>query len=375
MKIIDVEAIPVSYPEPNDNGALRHLCLVKVTGDDGEVGWGESITLWPEASLATAHVIDGLRPLVLGADPVQSAAIWYAMKQHVWWYGHRGGIASYAISAIDIAIWDLKGKALGRSVLDLLGGPLHDELPAIASCHAFKSDISAMAAEMAGWLTEGLHGVKVGFGKRGNAQLGFEHERDVAFVRALRAEIGPQKSLMVDLGQAIRWDVSTAVRRTRAFEEYGLTWIEEPLGPWDVEGYRTLRDKTSTLIAYGEREWTIEGYEAVLETGTVDVVGIDPARAEGITGFRRITRLVESQRRQANAHAWSSAITTAASLALSFNSSACKVFELKPLSDPMQHELVEVPIAHVGGNMHPLTGPGLGIAVREEVVDHYRCIR
>jgi L-alanine-DL-glutamate epimerase-like enolase superfamily enzyme len=177
---------------------------------------------------------------------------------------------------------------------------------------------------------------------------------------------------MIDLGYAITWDVTTAVQRTRAFEEYGLTWIEEPLGAWDPEGYATLRAKTSTRLAYGEREWTVEGFQRVLDTGTVDVVGCDPGRAEGITGFSQVCRRVEAARRQANAHAWSSAIVSAASLAVSFSSPACRLFELKPLRNPMQHDLVTRPFEHVDGWMRPPDGPGLGIEVIEEVVDGYR---
>jgi L-alanine-DL-glutamate epimerase-like enolase superfamily enzyme len=112
--------------------------------------------------------------------------------------------------------------------------------------------------------------------------------------------------LMIDNGWAIKWDVSTAVKRCIAFDEYDVSWVEEPLGGWDPEGYRTLRDKTRTLIAYGEKEWTLDGFERVLATGTVDVVGVDPGRAEGITGFKRVADRVDFYKRQSNAHAWSS---------------------------------------------------------------------
>jgi L-alanine-DL-glutamate epimerase-like enolase superfamily enzyme len=316
MRIYSVEAIPVSYPEPNDFDALRHLCLCKITTDDGLIGWGESITQFPEANLATKHVIEGMAEQLVGRDPRHTEALWRQNKDQAWWYGYGGGIASYAVSAIDIALWDIKGKAAGMSVLDLLGGPVHERLPAIASCHAHFSSIPAMVEEVQQWLSTGLQGVKTGFGKRGDANLGYQHDRDVEYVRAMRDGIGADKMLMIDNGISIKWDVTDAVRRLQAMEEYDLTWVEEPLGAWDPEGYATLRAKTTTRIAYGEKEWTVAGFERVLATGTVDVVGVDPGRAEGITGFKRVCDRIEAYRRQANAHAWSSAIVTAASLAI-----------------------------------------------------------
>lgn len=372
MKIAKVEAIPVSYPEPNDFNALRHLCLAKITTDDGTVGWGESITQFPEANFATKAIIEGMAENVVGGNPLNNDAINRSLYDQAWWYGYRGGIASYAISAIDIALWDLKGKALGASVLELLGGPVHERLPAIASSHAHYESVPEMAEEAQEWLSTGLQGMKVGFGKRGDARLGYEHDRDVEYVRSMREAIGPDKSLMIDLGIKIKWDVTTAVKRTQAFDEYDIDWIEEPLGAWDPEGYANLRSKTKTLIAYGEREWTVDGFEQVLATGTCDVIGCDPGRAGGITGFKKVTERVEQYRRQANAHAWSSAIVSAASLAISFSSTACKLFEFKPLENPMQHELVTTPFEHVDGWVYPPTGPGLGIEVIDEVVDRYR---
>jgi L-alanine-DL-glutamate epimerase-like enolase superfamily enzyme len=373
MKIVSVEPIPVAYPEPNDFDATRYLCLVKVTTDDGIVGWGESITQFPEANPAVAAIIDGMAEVVVGRDPLHNEAIWRAMKQRAWWYGYGGGIASYAVAAIDMALWDIKGKALGVSVLELLGGPVHERLPAIASSHAHHESIPAMADEAQEWLSTGLQGMKVGFGKRGNARLGYEHDRDVEYVRAMREAIGAERMLMIDCGINVRWDVSTAVRRVQAFDEYDLTWIEEPLGAWDPEGYANLRSKTTTLIAYGEKEWDLQGFERVLSTGTVDVVGVDPGRAEGITGFKKAADRIEAYGRQANAHAWSSAICSAASLAISFSSPACKLFEIKPLRNPMQHDLVPEPVEHVDGWVYPpLDRPGLGIDIQEDVVDRYR---
>lgn len=372
-KIERVEPIPVAYPEPNDFNATRYLCLVKITTNDGVVGWGESITQFPEANPATASIIEGMSELIVGHSPLGNEVLWRQMKNRAWWYGYGGGIASYAIAAIDMALWDIKGKLLGAPVVDLLGGAVHERLPAVASSHAHHESIPAMAEEAQEWLSTGMQGMKVGFGKRGDARLGYEHDRDVEYVRAMREAIGEDKMLMIDCGIAVTWDVTTAVRRVQAFDEYDLTWIEEPLGAWDPEGYANLRSKTTSLIAYGEKEWTLEGFERVLNTGTVDVVGVDPGRAEGITGFKRVTDRVEAHRRQANAHAWSSAIVSAASLAVSFSSPACKLFEFKPLRNPMQHELVSEPIEHIDGWVYPpVERPGLGVEIQEDVVDRYR---
>lgn len=372
MRVAAVEPVPVAYPEPNDHGAERHLCLVRIVTDEGAVGWGEAVTMWPEASRATAELVRGLAPLVVGRDPVHVEAIWRALREHAWWYG-GAGIASFAIAAIDIALWDLRGQALGRPLVDLLGGPVRERLPAVVSSHATQASIPAMAEEIASWVHGCAHGVKVGFGKRGDANLGFDHDRDVQFVRTVREALGPAPLLMVDLGVRNRWTVAEAVRRVRAFEEHDLHWIEEPLGADDPSGYRTLRAKTETLIAYGEREWSVRGLQRVVQGGTCDVLGVDPGRAEGITGFVAACGLCEAHRVAANAHSWSSAIVLAASLAVSWAMPACRLFELKPLRNPMQHELAgdSLPRPHDGFWALP-TDPGLGIAVDEAVVAHYR---
>jgi L-alanine-DL-glutamate epimerase-like enolase superfamily enzyme len=174
--------------------------------------------------------------------------------------------------------------------------------------------------------------------------------------------------LMIDNGIAIKWDVTDAVRRARAMEEYDLAWIEEPLGAWDPEGYANLRAKTTTRIAYGEREWTLEQFERVLATGTVDVIGVDPAGRRASPASE--VQALRFYRRQANApRSWRSCT---ASLAISFNTPSAKLFEFKPIRNPMQHDLVTKPFEQKDGWVYPPTGPGLGIEVIEEVIEGYR---
>src|SRR5262249_60431693 len=138
------------------------------------------------ATFAVKAIIEATAPNLIGKDRVHAETLGRQNKNQAWWYGYGGGIASYAVAAIDIALWDLKGKALGCSVLDLLGGPVHERLPAIASCHAHYESIPDMAAETVEWLSTGLQGLKTGFGKRGNARLGYAHDRDGAYGKAMR---------------------------------------------------------------------------------------------------------------------------------------------------------------------------------------------
>jgi L-alanine-DL-glutamate epimerase-like enolase superfamily enzyme len=270
-----------------------------------------------------------------------------------------------------MALWDLKGKVLGRPLVELLGGAVRKDLPAIAATHATLPDIEAEAARHGDMIRAGFAGVKVGFSERSGG-LGFNVDRDITFMRLLREACGPDAQLMIDRGQSLRWDVSSAIRRIRGFEEYGLVWIEEPLEPSDIEGFRRIKQTTTTLIATGEREWHMRAYHRLLDEGVVDVVGCDPGRSEGVTGFQELVKLVEQHNVWFNAHTWSSAINTAASLAVSATSHRALTFELKPEENPMQHELVDTPFeARDGVVQATLTKPGLGIEVNEAVVRKY----
>ena len=368
MTIRKVEAIPVSYQEPNDYDSVRHLCLVRIEDTSGHIGWGEAVTMWEEATIATANIIKGLEELILNKDSEDNEKITSSLIDHIWWYGYKGGIAGFAISAIDIALWDLKGKILDKNILNLLGGPVVDRLPVIVSGHAHLESLDELAEEASRWVTNGIHGMKIGFGKKGNSFLGFDHDRDINYVKKVRQSIGYEKKFMIDLGWIIKWDVETAIKRAKSFEEFGIDWLEEPLGDWNPDGYIQLKNSTTIRMAYGEKEWDMRGYNQILDTGTVDVVGFDPGRSQGITGFVKLVKRIEELNIQANAHAWSSSIVTAASLAVSFSSKSCKIFEFKPLPNPMQNDLITEPINHKEGWVYPLTEPGLGIDINEDFI-------
>lgn len=341
--------------------------------DDGNVGWGEAITQFPTSTRATEQLIEGMAELVVGTDPLENVATWRRIKASTWWFGFRGGPAAFALSAIDIALWDLKGKLLGQPLINLIGGAHVQRLPALAATHAFNPSIEYEAERHGRYVREqGYVGVKVGMGKHGDVRLGYEIARDVEFIRLLREAVGPDAWIMMDRAQTLVWDVGDAIRRIRAFEEYDLKWIEEPLEPDDIEGFRKLRQHVTTLIATGEREWNDRGFKQLIDTGIVDVVGCDIGRAEGITGALRVIQLVEQADIWFNSHAWSSAVNTAASIALSASTPRCFLQELKPDENPMQHDLVDEPFVQRDGWIDVPRRPGLGVEPRESVLEKYR---
>jgi L-alanine-DL-glutamate epimerase-like enolase superfamily enzyme len=362
----------VCYPEPNDNGNLRYLLFVRVEAEDGTVGWGEAITQFPAATRATQVLVEEMAESVIGTDPMENVATWRNLKQATWWYAYRGGPAAFALAAIDIALWDLKGKLLGQPLINLLGGAHRDRVPALASTHAFNSSIEFEAERHGRYVQAGYIGVKIGMGKRGDARLGYDVERDIEFVRLLREAVGPDAWIMMDRGQSLVWDLEAATRRVRGFEQYGLKWIEEPFEPEDVGGFRKLRGQVSTMIAAGEREWDARGFAEVIGSGLIDVVGCDVGRAEGITGVLAVIAQVEQANVWFNSHAWSSAVNTAASIALSASTPRCMLQELKPDESPMQHELVDEPLVQSRGWIEVPRGPGLGVEPREDVLRRYR---
>ena len=229
-----------------------------------------------------------------------------------------------------------------------------------------------MAQELANHAANGFTAVKVGFGKAGEANLGTDDKRDLAYVRAVREAIGDNVDFMVDMGKKSRWDSAHAIRMTREFERYRIRWIEDPIAPpSNLEAYRRLRAAIQTPIATGERAWTVEGYRRLIEAGVGDVFLVDPGRVEGITASQKVIEFLTAANLHFNAHTWSSAINTAASIHLTATAPNYIVLELKPIPNPMQHELVHQPIEQRDGWIEILEGPGLGIEVDEAVVEKY----
>ena len=368
MRIRSVFATVLRYPEANDHGAWRLTVLSRVETEDGVVGWGEGIAMWPEACRATKLLIDeAFAPLLINAGEITVAEAWRLMRGHCWWYG-EGGIACFAYSALDMALWDIEGKIQGKPLYKLFGGKVRESMPAYASIHVNKATNAENIDEVVGFKKAGYRGVKLGFAKKGLSNIGRDPANDVVFVRDLRAAVGDDFEILVDAGHGVTWDLSAGINTVKRMAEYNIGWIEEPFYPSKIEAHRALKAAVNVPVAMGEREFTVTDYARLIETGVADVLGVDPGRVEGISGFLRVDELVGRAGLTINAHAWSTAVTTAASLHLSLASPNARLLELKPFPVSVQTELVDTPIVQRNGSIAALEGPGLGITVNEELV-------
>jgi L-alanine-DL-glutamate epimerase-like enolase superfamily enzyme len=293
------------------------------------------------------------------------------MLDRIWWIGPEG-IAAFAVSAVDMALWDLKGKAQGLPLCRLIGGQLYDRVPAMGSVIFEMEDLDETEREFAWMRDQGYQILKGGWGMRREAVFGDNRARDLELVKRLRAVVGDDRHLVVDTpGGWNLWDVPTAIRRFHEYEPYRLLWIEQPLLPRDYEGHARLRAAVATPIGTGEDEWNIESYHRLINSGGVDVVQFDPGRCHGITATRDAIKLIEAANLKFSLHTWSSALNTAASVHLLAISKHGIAMDLKPHESPMQHELVSDPWEQHDGYLAVRDKPGLGVEVREDIVRKY----
>ena len=373
MRVGRVEAFAVRYPEPNNDGKIRALTLVRVETDDGLVGWGEAITGGQEASLAVAFVVERrLAPLVVGGDPRDVTGLWSRLRDATYWDGN-GGLVTFGISAIDMALWDIAGKAAGVPLYRLLGGKRRDRLPACASTIFATDDLDRIGREFRGFVAEGYRYVKGGWGHDLSIAFGSDERRDRAIARAVRDAVGPDVHMIVDVAALMGWDASHAIRMCRAIDgDVGLFWFEDPLVEHDLDGYRRLHAAVDTRICTGEKGWHAAHYRSShrvrRDRRHHDRSGPGGGRDGSLAGHRdggggrpRLERALLEQRAQ---HRGPLHLAVAASNTL--------LFELKPVPSPMQHELVTNPIGQTDGWVAPPEGPGLGVDVDEAVVRRYR---
>ena len=331
-------------------------CLVRITTDDGTFGWGEGhAPLGPRATRAVVE--DVLAPLLLDADPLAIEQHWERMYGSMRLRGHVAGFQLEAISAVDIALWDLAGKLLDVPVYRLLGGPFRTELPAYASGVPGVT-IAERVASAAGFVDAGYRAVKASIG-RGDI------DADLAGVAALAEVLRGIADLLVDAHGAYTSD--NALYVGRELEKLGVYWFEDPLPPEDVDGYVRLAAALDMAVAAGETECTRWQFEERLRRRAVDVILPDVCRAGGISEGRRIATVASLHNTRWAAHvSMGSAVHVAAAAHLAAASANFLIFEFSSTPNPIGDGLLTAPLHPVGGVLHVPDGPGLGITFDED---------
>lgn len=256
---------------------------VEITTDEGVSGLGLTYTVGPGGSAVKAVLDDDLVPLVKGQDVSGYDALWHRLRKHLRRAGTTG-IATMALAAVDIAVWDARAKAEGVPLYQALGGD-RTSVPVYASGIDLALSPDELADLVQGYVAAGYQTVKVKVGRRSVAE-------DVARLAAARSVLGDERELLLDANQG--WTVDEAVRRLAAFERFRPGWIEEPLVAEDVAGHARLRQATSIPIAMGESLYNKEQFVTYLRADAVDVLQPDVARVGGFTEWRKIATLAEA---------------------------------------------------------------------------------
>ncbi len=260
--------------------------IVEIFTDDGHVGIGNAALAPP----ITKQVIDlYLKPLLIGADPWNIEFLWQHMYRKTMAFG-RKGIGMAAISAVDIALWDLLGKSAKQPVFRLLGGRTKPRIPVYAS-RLYSIELSELAAEAKRYKKDGYKAMKLRFGW-GPADGAAGMQKNVALVKTVREAVGDGIDVMADAYMG--WTLDYAKRMLPLLEPFNLRWLEEPVIPDDIHGYAELKSSARIPIAGGEHEFTQYGFRELLQARAVDYIQFDTNRVGGITQARKICALAES---------------------------------------------------------------------------------
>lgn len=338
--------------------------VVEIETDDGIVGLG-NVALAP--GIAKAIIDQYLAPLVMGQDPWDYEYLWQRMYRstHAW---GRKGVAMAAISAVDIAIWDILGKSVGKPVFKLLGGRTKERIPCYYS-KLYRTDLKTMQNEAQQFLDQGFTAFKMRFGY-GPAHLQHGVKENIKAIEAIREVIGYDNDLMLECYMG--WDLDYAKRMLPRLEKYEPRWLEEPVIADDIDGYAQLNAASGIAISGGEHEFTLYGFRQLLERRAVSVVQYDTNRVGGITVAHKINALCESYSVPVVPHAGQMH-----NYHLTMSSLASPMSEYFPMHDvEVGNELFYYifdgePVAEGGFLQLRDDVPGLGLSLKTEYLDQF----
>jgi D-galactarolactone cycloisomerase len=373
MRIADVKVHVLEAPlsEPFawsfNSTSVRAACLVEIACEDGTVGWGEC---FGPAAL-NAAVVGAFRPHLVGADALASDRLWMHLYNLHRDQGQRGLIVT-ALSGVDVALWDIKGKHFGAPIHVLMGGPVRREVAAYATGtyrRGSADPLGYIIDEVRGYVKQGFPAVKL--------KIGFGVAEDAALIRAARETIGPGTGLMLDANHG--YDVAEAIALGRKVADCDIGWLEEPVVPEDLEGYAEVRRGQPIPVAGGETWFTRWNFRDVLAARAVDIVQPDICAAGGLSEAKKIADMAAAFGVRCVPHVWGTGVGLATALQLLAvlphnpprRTPVEPLLELDRSEHPFRQAVLSAPIEHADGIVRVPDGPGLGIAVDTAAVARF----
>ncbi|MCP3922779.1 MAG: mandelate racemase/muconate lactonizing enzyme family protein [Desulfobacterales bacterium] len=370
MKIVDIEVICLRVP-PVDALCVwgEDAVIVKVITDEGIVGIGEtdssplvikSIIETPNSNLACF----GLKELLIGENPLDIERLWSKMYEGSNYLGRRGA-GIHAMSAIDIALWDIKGKYYNKPVCNLLGTKYRDKIRAYGTFipEDLPEGNKPVICEL---IEKGFKSIKFGGGV-----LGDDPDLDYEIIKAVREEAGEDFELQIDL--AAKWKTPEhTLMMAKRLEPFNLNWIEEPIGSDDLAGYQSLGQSIKPMIAGGETLTTLYEFISFLDVGKPDLVQPDVTRCGGITESKRIYELSKKYDVKLVPHGFSTGILTAATAHFLASCETTDLIEYSQSKSPLNQYLVKNPARFEDEFIIVPDGPGIGIELDENIIKKYR---
>jgi L-rhamnonate dehydratase len=389
MKITNVEAMVLdtgkNYSDPAhaaEAHGVRFVSLVKITTDEGITGWSD-IETQPHVGRQIMETPSGgvvgfesLRAALVGEDPLERERLREKMYRFLGYYG-RQGVGMHMMSGVDIALWDIAGKAFGQPVCKLLGACYRDKVKGYAST-LFRPTPDAMKRAVEEYLQQGFRAIKFGWGV-----FGRDLALDLSLVKAMREAAGPDIDLMVDAGW---YGVTRAepfrprnlkdwIRLVQLLEEQNIYWLEDFLHPDNLEGYAEVSAHTRILrLAAGEQYAGIGEFERLALEGRIHVLQPDLSRCGGLSVGRQIADFATRRQIECVPHAWLTDLLKAASLHLNAYLMQSVFLEYNVSSASLLNTLCKEPIRMVDGYIPVPTGPGLGVEPDEKVIEKFRVL-
>lgn len=352
----------------------RSATLVELKTNEGLIGWGEAFCQGMEPPEISAAVIkNSLEELLLGENPLNTEKLWYKMYNSTRDYGRKGSVLS-AISAIDIALWDISGKYYNKPIHQLLGGKFREKIkPYATGFYRIKgqNEASRLEAEALMHFDNGFDHMKI--------KLGFGVQDDIKSMERISNSLSSKNcTLMIDTNHA--YGVTEAIQLGLALDHLSLRWYEEPIVPENINGYAEIRRKIKTPIAGGENEHSLYGFKTLFERGAVDVAQPDIGSCGGISAARHISTLAQAFGVEVNPHVWGSAIAQSASLHViaSLPITNYSLFPREPILEfdqsdhPFRKYLLKTPIQINNKYVDVPNKPGLGIEINKDIIQRYK---